>query len=196
MAMSEEQWKDLKFKIQIGVFLAIVGAAIFAIGPGLVKFADHAKKHRTEPWAPKWLYNVGRLYEMTGRQDKAKAIYEDFYLIYSGDESKVDFSQVRAEMPKVRNKNEEDPNDRWYVPWVAARYTPETRPAWVGGEGAAAHPLLAMVMYRMLKMYEEDRNYMEVRYLYRAVLYTNLGAGTEGYQRMDESKKRDIVRSF
>ncbi len=195
---SDEQWKDLKMKIQLGIVALIVGTAIFFVGPGLGKIVNYAKKNKDKPWAAKWLYNCGRLMEMTWRDDKALELYEnDFYLLYCGDESQIDWTEVQKEMAQAQGQPEKlSDSDRFFLPWIAAKYTPETRPAWVGGEGAKPHPLLEAVLYRVLKFYENHRDSLRVQHIYKACLRPPgiFPADAESHQRMIDAERRAVMR--
>lgn len=195
---SDEQWKDLKLKIQLGIVALVVGTCIFLVGPGIGKVVNYAKKNKDKPWAAKWLYNCGRIMEMTWRDEKALELYEnDFYLLYCGDESKLDWSVVQTEAAAQRGDREKlDPTDRFFIPWTAAKYTPETRPPWVGGEGAKPHPLMQDVLYRVLKFYENHRESLRVAHLYKAALKTGaFSPDAEATQRMIDAERRAIMRS-
>lgn len=186
--MSEEQWNDLKFKITIGVILAIIGGSVYAVGPGLSKFVDRARARKTEPWAPKWFYNVGRVYEITGREPKALEVYKEFYLLYSGDE---------RQLPGIEVALEGYPHQDHYalVPTWASAYSEGSRPAWVGGENAKPHPLMAAVLMRLSRIAEDKRDYQEARVFYRMVLH-NFPEGTPTYTEAKKAEKRDISRGF
>lgn len=186
MGRSEEQWKDLKTKITVAVIIGIIAACGYAIGPGLMKFVDHARKHKTEPWAPKWYYNVGRIYEATWRAPKAMEVYEDFWRNYSGDEAALSDLFVMIEDIKY---------DTAYPSLVPLFLSKNPNREWVGGPGAKPHPLMADVLMRLSKMEEERRQYQEARYYYSAVLYC-FPSGTAAYTAAEQAKKRDLARGF
>lgn len=186
---SDEQWKDLKTKIVLGIILAVFVGAGYSIGPGLEKYLDRARKQKTTEWAPRWYYNIGRIYEATWRKEKARAVYEEFYLTYCGDESKNDALQTVLE---ETNWNTEQ---RSFWPDVALRYSQETRPAWVGGEGAKPHPLLADVLVRVSRMYEDERIYPQCRYAFVCVLRC-FPEGTKAYEAAKKAEHRSVQRSF
>ena len=81
-----------------------------------------------------------------------------------------------------------------FWPEVAGRYTPETRPAWVGGEDAKPHPLIADMLIRVSRMYEDDRIYPQCRYAFTAVL--RCFPGTPAHEAAQKAEKRSMSRSF
>ncbi len=194
---SDEQWKDLKIKIQLGILALVVGTVVFLGGPGIGKIVNYAKKNKDKPWAAKWLYNCGRFMEMTWRDEQALKLYEnDMYLLYCGDESKLDWELVQKEMANARGKGEVlEPSDRHFLPWIAQAYTPESRPPWVGGEGAKPNPKLQDAMYRVLKYYEDHRDSLRVQHIYKACLKTGaFSPEDEATQRMLDAERRAIMR--
>lgn len=195
---SDEQWKDLKLKIQLGIVALIVGVLAYLGGPGIGRIVNYSKKNKDKPWAAKWLYNCGRFMEMTWRDDKALELYEnDMYLLYCGDESKLDWEPVQKEMAFARGKPDNlDPGDRFFLPWIAQKYTPETRPAWIGGEGAKPHPMLQAALYRVLKYYEDHRDSLRVQHIYKACRRTNVfPPEDEASKRMEDAERRGIMRN-
>lgn len=188
--MSEEQWNDLKFKIGVGVVLLVVGSAAYGIGPGLKKFVAHARAHKTEPWAPKWYYNIGRIYEATWRRQEALETYKEFYFNYCGDE---------RQLPGIGLVFEETqyPHTEHYafVPIWAAQ---GGRPSWIGGENAKPHPLMADVLMRLSRDEEDKRNYIDARLYYRMVLDNPdvFPPGSKAHVEAEAAKKRDIQRGF
>ncbi len=188
--MSEEQWNDLKFKITVGVILLIVGSAAYSIGPGLKKFVARARAHKTElAWAPKWYYNLGRIYEATWRKPEAEEVYKEFYHNYSGDEKLLQGIATVIEDTKYPQQDIIAFIPKWGGPG---------RPTWVGGEGAKPHPLLADVLMRLSRMEEEQRNYQDSRLYYRMVLDNPdvFAPGTPAHVAAEAAKKRDISRGF
>lgn len=186
---SDEQWKDMKTKLMVGIVLAVIGAAAYSIGPGLDKYLQRARLRKTEEWAPRWMYNIARIYEATWRKEKAQAVYKEFYLTYCGDESKIEaLETVREDL-----KWDIDFNSFW--PDVALEYNKDNRPAWVGGEGAKPHPLMASVLIRVSRMYEDERIYPQCRYAFTCVLhcFPNDSKNIELAQR---AEKRSVSRSF
>jgi hypothetical protein len=195
---SDEQWKDLKMKIQLGILALVVGAAAYLGGPGIGKIVNYAKKNKEKPWAAKWMYNCGRFMEMTWRDDQALALYEtEIYPLFCGDESKLDWTQVQSEMAFARGKQELSPLDRYFLPWVVETYVPiETRPPWIGGEGAKPNPVLQAALYRVLKHYEDRRDSLRVQHLYKACLRTGaFPPDDEASQRMLDAERRGIMRN-
>lgn len=191
---SEEQKKDMMFKLQIGVLLAVLGSIGYGLGPGLPKFLEHARKNKDKPWAPTWYLRVGRLMEATFREPQAREVYDEFYLNWSGDESQL----TGLDSLEEYYKDAYDPKlHRWLWPAVATRYNPDSnpRPAWIGGEGAKPHPMLAEVLMRVVRMHEGERDYGPVRHMYKAVLAV-FPPDCLGYKQAEEARKRDAGRSF
>lgn len=188
--MSEEQWKDFKFKIGVGVVFLIVGACAYGIGPGLEKvFLQRARLRKTEAWAPEWYYKVGRVYEATFRTDKAVKVYEEFYLNWCGDERLI------PALDEVMEESKFELEHRTFFPEVAGRYTKDTRPMWVGGEGAQPHPKLADVLMRLSRYEEDRRNFHTARYYYLGVLKC-FPAGTQAHTQALAAQKRYASRSM
>lgn len=186
---SDEQWKDLKTKILVGIILLVVGGSAYSIGPGLEKYLDRARRQKTAEWAPRWYYNIARIYEATWRKEKARAVYEEFYLTYCGDESKIEALDAVIEETKWNTEQ------RSFWPDVAGRYSPESRPAWVGGEDAKPHPLMADVLVKVSRMYEDERIYPQCRYAYLCVLRC-FPEGTKAYEAAKKAEHRAVQRSF
>lgn len=184
--MSEEQWNDLKLKITIVVILLIVGSAAYAIGPGLNKFVLHARANKTADWAPKCYYWIGRIYETTWRWPQAEEVYKEFYHNYSGDEKLLEGIGVVFE-------DIDYPHQDYYA--MIPKWAGESRPSWVGGEGAKPHPLMAEVLMRLSKHEEEARNYIDARLYYRMVL-ENFPRENPAFALAEAAKKRDLSRSF
>lgn len=182
---SEEQKKDLQTKITVALVVLIVGGAIYGIGPGLSRFVDHARSHKSEPWAPKWYYNIGRVYEATWREKDALKVYQEFYTLWSGDESKYDFVTVQEQA-----KQELD--SPALVPMWAA---PGREP--LGGPGAQPHPLMADVLMRLCQIEENRRDYQTARWYYTCVLVIfPQSLNPQAYARAEAAHKRDLSRSF
>lgn len=186
--MSEEQWNDLKFKITVGVIVLVVVGSAYGIGPGLKKFRASAIARRTElDFAPKRLYQIGRIYEATWRPAEALETYKQFYWNYCGDEKQLPGIGVVFE-----ELNWQWTDNYALIPMWAG--TPG-RPSWVGGENAKPHPLLAEVLMRLSRIEEDKRNYSEARLYYRMVL-DNFPAGSQAYVAAEAAKKRDVQRGF
>jgi hypothetical protein len=186
LGRSEEQWKDLKMKLTVGVIIAVIGSCVYAIGPGLEKFVDYARDNKNTDWAPRWYYNVGRVYEATWREQKARAVYEDFWKHWSGDERAI------PELATMMEDIKYEAQAYAFVPIWAVKH-PDRE--WIGGPGAAPHPLMADILMRLSKMEEDKRNYQEARYYYSCVLYC-FPSGTDAYAAADKAKKRDLSRGF
>lgn len=182
---SEEQKKDLQVKLTVGAIVLVIGLCIYAIStPGLDTIKQKLLAKPNDPQTPTWLYRIGRIYEATWRRPKAEETYRDIYYLYSGDEKSL--AGIAASI--------EDSG------WPAATYClvpkwENPNRQWIGGEGAAPHPIMADVLLQLCKLSEEDRNYQEARFYYLNVL-NNFPAGTEAHTKALDAEKRDKSRAF
>jgi hypothetical protein len=180
---SEEQWKDLKLKITLAVIVAIVGASVYGVGPGLDKFAARELQHAKEPGVAKKIYNIGRMYEATWREKKALDLYQKAYYVYAGDESKLQgIAQAQDETKMYEDS---------YA----------LIPFWAGGrpqdsftEGQAPDPVMGDILMRVGRWQEDQRNYGEMRYLYKCVMYCFPGSAAA--KEAELGIKRDLGRSM
>lgn len=198
---SEEQWKELKFKLTLLVVILIVGGAVAGAGPGLEPiFLKRAIERKTEPWAPKWMLNIARLEEWTFRRKRAKELYEnEFYWAYRGNES---INEGLAALVEELYSEQDDP-DRWkyFLPWKVAPYLDaadeagKKQPEWIGGEFAKPHKLMGPMLLRLARMYEDDRDYISMRHIHKAVKYC-FKDDAEVVTQVDEAIRRDSVRQY
>lgn len=195
--LSEEQKNDLKIKIQIGIFLAIVAAAIYVVGPGLPKVLEYARKNKDKEWAPRWYLRIAKTYNSTFREKQAMEVCQEFYLNWSGDESRLPLDDALESLYGEKYDRE---RDRWIWPRVACNYVGRDapkRPPWQGGEGAKPHELLPEILMMVIKQYEGERDYPPVRHILRASLAPGVFTpGTKVYKRLEEAKIRDLVRGM
>jgi hypothetical protein len=193
--MSEEQKNDLKIKIQIGIFLAVILGALYAVGPGIHKFLDHARKNKDKKWAPEWYLRVAKVLHSTFREKESLKVCEEFYLVWSGDESKLPLAET---LEAYYGERYDKQMHHWIWPAVAQQYVGKNapkRPPWQGGEGAKPHPLLTDIMVMVIKHHEGERDYPPLRHIIRASLAA-FPKETVAYKRLEEAQKRDIVRSY
>ena len=199
---SEEQWKEFKFKLTLLVIVVVVGGAIAAAGPGLEPiFLKRALAQKEQPWAPRWIFNVAKVMEWTFRSKRAKEIYEnEFYWNYRGNEAQ---EEGLARLAEEIYPNHENPEHfRYFLHWQVLPYLTATdeekrkQPEWVGGEFAKPHPLMAKVLNRVAKMYEERRDYLPMRHIHRAVQRCFKDVDPQAWAENEEAIKRDSMRSF
>ncbi len=190
MGMSEEQRKELKFKLIAGTILILVVGSIYMIGPGLDSVVlERARKNRDKPWAKKHIYYVGRIYEATFRDEKAKKVYEnDFYPYYCGIEYDV---EEFADVQEVEGIYVEE---YWaFLPWVAAAWTEETRPKPIGNK--PDKEFLPIVLLQLGKIYEGEKQYQQSDHVFYCVKYV-WPDDPELQARADKAIKRRTQRSY
>ena len=193
---SEEQWKDLKFKIQVSVVLAIVIGTAICVGPGLEPiFLKRARKNLDKPGAPVHMYRIARI-EETMRRDKAMEIYREIYINYAGDESSLDeIGEVLATIGKY-----DDPENYFLAPWLATQYDlpgededgKPTRPN--HQTGSRPHPLVGEALLRLALFLEDHKDYTKTRHLFPMLIA--VFPGTEVAKQAESAMLRDVQRSF
>ena len=201
---SEEQKQDRKVKLTVLAVVVVLGLCVYGIGPGLGKVLDHWRLKKNDPQAPVWYYRVATIYSSTFREAKAKEVWEEFYLTYSGNEANVEGLDVALQHMEMAP---DDWPNRHFIPWIANRYSETNpRPAWlgvssdpkaplIGGENAKPHPLLQDVLYDYGKTFEDGRNYFEARHLYSCALYCFPG-GTKVATKLEAAKLRLLVKGW
>lgn len=197
---SEEQWKEIKFKITLLVIVLIVGAAIAGAGPGLEPFfLKRAIAHKTEPWAAKRMLDIAKLEEMTFRRKAARRIYEEeFYWAYRGNEAANEGLQKMVEEQYASRDDVNDPERfQYFLPWKNWSYIDSgtTPPPWVGGEFAKPDKYFAQGMLRLARQLEDDHDYVNMRHLHQAILYA-LSDDPKIKAEIEEAIKRDKSRAF
>ena len=187
--MSEEQWKDLKLKIIVGVILLTLGLSAYAVGPGLPKFLDYARKHNKEPWAPKWYYRIAKVMEASWRRDQAQEIYVEFVMTF-GDDKTVDFEPGLT--------YERHPGDHfaypYYLPWKAHELWAQDK-EWPDPVQKADRELLGKVLRAHFEYLEDEKKYPEMRHLLGCI--KNMWPPGSPTQQFGElAHIRDATRSF
>jgi hypothetical protein len=178
---SPDQIRDMKNRFALGTFAVVVGLAVYLVGPGLEKVAINAREHHTEPWAAERMVQVATVMSWTFRQRHAVALYEQFYLYYSGDEERIDFEEISEWC---------EPS---YVPSIALRYGEDRpRPKRVGDE---RHPLLGQVLAAYAKHWEDQRRYDVSDHIWRC-LQTFWPRGTPDWQAGAAGVRRALLRNF
>lgn len=191
---SEEQKSALKFKIQVGIVILIVAGIIGAVStPGLEKILGKIREDAANPETPNRLYRVGRLMEMTWRDEEALKLYEEMYLRYCGDEWNNE--------NLVRMCNElqfGSDSDRYFVPWVAMEYAPfkEEKPRpFLVVEDAQPHPILARVIERLAAHWEGEKQFERSDHLWQALKYGFPG-DPEAQRMAEKAHVRKATRVF
>jgi hypothetical protein len=190
MGMSEEQRKDLKFKVIAATILFTVLGSIYMIGPGLESVVlKRARANRDKPWAKKHVYYVGRIYEATFRDNKAKEVYEkDFYPYYCGDEEQIDaFYEVQEDTGIWADEY------LYFLPWVASTYTEENRPKPLSVK--PDEEFFPEVLLQLAKIYEGEKLYQQSDHVFYCVkrVWPN---NADLQERADKAIKRRAQRSY
>ncbi len=202
MARSEEQKKDLKLKLYLAATVVVVGASIYAVGPGLPKLVERQLRKPEHPTTPKFVAFAAGLFDVTYRKEQALSTIRSFYLHYSGDE--LNFEPLRRAAEDAHSEAKYPIYERFtpehlatFLPWISSEYDEEARPRpkWVGGEGAKPHPKLADVLIRMARIYEyEEKNYEYAQHIYRCVKHAF--PETEAAKSAQAGMIRAATRSF
>lgn len=179
----QDRVRAIKFRVSMFALACAVGSGVWAVGPGLERLLDTAREHKTEAWAPTRIWRVAQFMEWTFRERRAQEIYEEFYLLYSGNEGLVDFWEVTT-----------DEEQSYYLPWVASRYDPETRPR-PQRIGEARHPLLGQVLAAHGKYCEQTKRYEKARHIFRCLGHT-FEPGSEAHQEYVDFTVRDALRRY
>lgn len=191
--MSEEQKKDLKFKVVAGTFILIVGGTLLAIGPLLPKVMENTRKHKTEANAPARYYYIGLIYTYTFRKEQAKKVFDEFWLLYGDDTTN---ESLDWEAVAVDSAFKED--EPYYMPWIVRTMNekdpPEDRPAPVR-TGAKERELLGKVLAIQAKYFKDKRSYYESDHLY-SCLNSLWPAGSEAQKIGADGIKNKKMRSF
>lgn len=183
--MSEQQREDLKTKIGILAFVVAIGGPIVLAGPLLPKVVDHYRENaKTDPSAPKRLYQAAVIMGMTMRKEEGLKLLEEWYLLFADDHAAgVDFSGPLQDDPLHRGD--------YYCYWVVDAL-PGARPDPVQ---VADRELIGKVLARIAKYYEDERQYINSSHIY-ACLYHLWPDGSLAYSEGADGRKRAIQRSY
>lgn len=197
---SEEQWKEIKFKITLLVIVVVVGLLVVGAGPGLEPvFLKRAIERKNEPWAAKRMLDIAKLEEMTFRRKAARRIYEDeFYWAYRGNEAANEgLQKMIEEQYETRDDIDDAERYRYFLPYkVWPHLDAGTQPPpWVGGEFAKPDKTFAEGMLRLARQMEDDHDYVNMRHLHQAILYA-LSDDPKIKAEIEESIKRDKTRAY
>ena len=165
---SEEQKKDLKMKIYTVVFFALVAGIIGYFGPGLHRFQVEPAMRNKDPDA---MLKAASILWWTGRREAAVKVYEDFYLMFRGNELADEALYEMAE-----SKYGEDSGwDRYYPHvwqnrfWDAENEVyrePDLKP--VNPEGPP-HPRLPEALLQLGIYWEGKKERIQYVHLYTAI---------------------------
>lgn len=178
-----DRMRDIQFRLGMLALAFAIGGGVWVMGPGLDRVFANALEHKKEAWAPTRMWQVAKVMEWTFREERAQRIYEEFYLLYSGDEERVDFWEVT-----------DDEDQMFYLPWVAHRYDEETRPR-PPRVGDLPHALLGKVLIAHGTYWERKRLYGKSRHIFNSVRLT-FEPGTEAHTEAVAAFRRDMCRSF
>jgi hypothetical protein len=192
---SEEQWKDIKFKLTVFVVLATVVTTVVCVGPGLRPiFLERARKNLDKPWAAVHMYNIARLEEMTMRRDNAMEIYSEIYINFAGNEQELDgIERALAELG-----SEGDEEKYFLAPWLATQYDlpgeEAENPRPNHQIGPKPHKMVPKALMRLGEYLEDHKDYVKTRHLFRAIKYCF--PGTQEANEAEAALLRDVQRSF
>ena len=195
---SEEQWKDLKFKLTVLVTLALIVGAVVCVGPGLRPiFLERARKNMDKPGTAKRMYQIARLEEATMRREKAMEIYSEIYINFAGDETQMDgITKVLESLGK-----EDTPEEHFLAPWLANQYAlpgeegEGEKPARPNHTiGPKPDPIVADALMRLGLFFEDHKDYIKTRHLFPMI--KECFPGTEAAKEADAALLRDVQRSF
>lgn len=165
---SEEQKKDLKMKIYTVVFFALVTGIIVYFGPGLHRFQVEPAMRDKDPDA---LLKAAGILWWSGRREAAVKVYEDFYLMFRGNER-----QDEALYDLAVADYGEDNDYAFYAPhvWYTRYWDPENevfrepdiKP--VNPEGAP-HPRLPEAILRLGQYWEDKKERVQYVHLYKVI---------------------------
>jgi hypothetical protein len=179
----EDRLRAIRFRISMVALACALGGGIWVVGPGLERLLDTAREHKTENWAAVRIWRVAKFMEWTFREHRAQELHEEFYLLYSGNEDLVDFSEVTQAEEQM-----------YYLPWVANRYDPDTRPR-PKRIGEKSHPLFPLVLAAHGKYCERTKRYDRARHIFRC-LGNTFEPGSEAHQEYVDFTVRDALRRF
>lgn len=157
---SEEQKRDLKLKLYALIFLLLVGGTVGYFGPGIHRFQVEPAMRKKDPDG---MLQAASILWWTGRRKAAIKVYEDFYLMFRGDEfhdeelyelaEETDYYQANPDawafyMPHVWHMRFHDPETDEYREPDIKPVSPEGKP----------HPRLPEALIRVASYWEDEKN--------------------------------------
>jgi hypothetical protein len=191
MARSEEQKKDLKFKLYVAVSLAIILIPILALGPMLPKIIRKYESTPTQPDSAKRMLLGIQIQASTMRADAAKKNLEKWITLFVEEDSR-DWDAVMDGSGEFTMKKYEMGDgllEQGFTPWL----WPDTeRPAPVA---SANDKLVAQALDLYGVLLEDAKEYPKAAHIY--VCLSNMFAqDSEGQLAGEAGFKRCAIRSF
>ncbi len=198
--LSEEQRKDMKIKIVLGSFFAVLIAIFWFVGPGVGYWLDKARKQPKASWAPKYFYRVALIYENTWRAAKAQDTYDEFYLRYGGKDwlDQENFEEAAEALGL------QDEEFVYYFPWVMEKYDglpgvdeddDEIKNRRPDSYNTKPDKNFGKVIVARLKFWEGEKKYWYSRHLIKILLHM-YPPGSWEFQEGEQAHRRDAMRSF
>lgn len=191
MARSEEQKKDLKFKLYVLGFLAMVGIPIVAIGPMLPNIIAKYEKTPTHPDSAKRMLIAIQIQNSTMRAEAAEKNLVKWITLFVDEES-YEWDAVMdgtGEFTMQKYGMGEGLEERGFTPWL----WPETeRPAPVK---PANQELVAEALDLYATMLEDKKEYPKVAHIY-VCLANMFTQDSPGQLTGEDGFKRCAIRSF
>jgi len=161
MARSEEQKKDLKFKLYVAGFLTIIAIPILALGPMLPRIIKKYETTPTHPDSAKRMLMCIQIQASTMRADEARKNLEKWITLFAEEESR-DWEPVMsgtAEFTMMKYEMGDGLSEQGFTPWLF----PESRPAPVV---AANDALLGEALDLYGTMLEESKDYPKAAHIF------------------------------
>lgn len=198
MAMSEQQKKDLKFKIWCAVTVVIIATPILLIGPGISMVRDNYSKKPLDPVTPKRFLTIAKIQNNTMRPEGAKETLEEFFTKFV-DEEQYDFSGV-YEGYGIKIKYYPDGlaygdhafAGTGFTPWLF----PEERPAALqNADKKTLGEALDLYAKVLEDVEQKQKGYMKASYIYTCML-NMWDQGTPGHEAALDGRKRISIRAY
>jgi hypothetical protein len=190
MARSEEQKKDLKFKLYVAAFLAMAAAPILILGPALPGIMKKYEADPTHPDSAKRMLICIQIQWNTMRGEEAKKNLEKWIEIFVDEESK-DFDGVMSGSGEwVMKKYEMGDGllEEGFTPWLF----PEGKPP---AKQSASDDLVGEALDLYAKMLEDQKEYPKAAHI--CVCLANMWPNDSESQLLGEDGiKRAAIRSF
>jgi hypothetical protein len=184
--MSEEQKKDLKFKLGLAVLALCIAIPVCVIGPYIESVRDHYRDNAaTDPNAPTRLYWIATIQMNTGREEAGIKTCELFWELFMSDEEDWDL----AEETSLHKYLDEVPLS--YMYWKLTEDEDEKK----APVALADKEVVAKVLVLLGNYFEGEHNYERSDHLMGA-LRAFWPEGTEGRIQGDKGLTRSQGRSF
>lgn len=202
MARSEQQKKDLKFKLYMFGMLAAVLVPVLALGPLLPKVLDSYRKKPLDPKTPERYLQIAYIQKATLREEEALATLKEFFQLFV-DETEFDFSEVNSGGGEWQSKYYPDgllygEGIKYYggvsgfTPWLFPDGKPAAVQRTTKEKTAEAILLYALIVEELDK---KTTGYYRGCYIY--VCLANMWPKGSEYQILGEDGlRRSAIRSF